>query len=406
MLALGAAPCAEVKSVAGRVGALSLAKPTGMVYDVIVLGAGINGLATAYHLVRRGAGRVAVLEQFRLGHHRGSSHGKSRITRSSYSSAKYVELIQVAHAQEWPRWSRDAGTALLHPTDGCFFGPGNGPYLASLAAAAELGISYEVLAPAEARRQFPCFAFPDSEQVIWDRTSAVVAAEETMRFLARWLAGRAELIEETAVQRIERDTQEIRLVTDRGVYRCGRLVVTAGAWLGRLLPELAGKLQVAHQDVGYFAIQAADEVPVWVYCPAEGDSFYGLPEFGRAGIKVARHRTGAEGDDPDRPIAESMLPAVHQELERFVATQFAQPARCVGYEACLYTNTINEDFLLDHHPQDDRIVIGSACSGHGFKFGPLTGRLLAELLLDGQTSLELFEKHRSAFSLPAHADWG
>ena len=97
-----------------------------MIYDVIVLGAGINGLSAAYHLSRRKPGKLAVLEQFEVGHGLGSSHGKSRITRSTYSTPKYVELIQTAHREEWPRLALEAGQQFLRPTLGCFFGPGNG----------------------------------------------------------------------------------------------------------------------------------------------------------------------------------------------------------------------------------------------------------------------------------------
>ena len=376
-----------------------------MHYDIIVLGAGINGLSTAYHLLRRGVQSLALVEQHSLVHRLGSSHGASRITRSSYSSAKYVEMIQVAHDEEWPRLAQEAQTRFLYPTVGCFFGAGNGDYLRSVLSVPEVAQRVEILEVEEARRVFPCFSFPDSQKVIRDETCAVVSAAEVMDWLARRVSRDASVLEHRRVQRLERAESELRLHTNQEVLTCGQLVVTAGSWLGQLLPELAPKLQVAHQDVGYFEISGAKEVPVWVYCPAKGDSFYGLPEFGRPGIKVARHRTGAEGDDPDRSISEEMPVLTARELEDFVRSQFTAPARVVGYEACLYTNTVSEDFLLDHHPDDPRIVIGSACSGHGFKFGPLTGRILSQLLLDGKTDVAAFERHRSAFSLPAMKSW-
>ncbi len=376
-----------------------------MHFETIVLGAGINGLSTAYHLLRRGVRSLAVVDRHTLGHHFGSSHGMSRITRSSYSSAKYVELIQVAHNQEWPRLAKEAGKSFLHPTVGCFFGAGNVDYLRSVLAVPEIASQVDILDASQARKAFPCFAFPDSDQVIRDRTCAVVSAAEAMEWLGRTVCSEATVLDNHRVLKLERTASALRLHTEQGVISCDRLVMTAGGWLGELLPEFAPKLQVAHQDVGYFEIAGATDVPVWVYCPAEGDSFYGLPEFRRPGVKVARHRTGAEGDDPGRAISQTMPTEVAQELEAFVRTQFTSPARAVGYEACLYTNTAREDFILDHHPEDKRIVIGSACSGHGFKFGPLTGSILAQLLLDGKTDVEPFERHRQAFSIAAMPTW-
>lgn len=367
-------------------------------FDVIVLGGGINGLCTAYHLLRRGAS-VAVLEQFELGHRRGSSHGKSRITRSSYTSPKYVELIQIAHQQEWPRLSHDAGCELLKPTPGCFFGPGVGVYRESLEAVPGAEQLFRVLQVEEARKVFPQFRFPDSDTVLHDLSCSVVAAEETMNFLARWVVQRATVVERCRVERLDPQADGIHLYTPSETYSCDRLAVTAGAWMGSLVPVTTSKLQVAHQHVGYFATQGEEGFPVWVYSPLEGDSFYGLPSFGRPGVKVARHRTGLVGEDPDRRLEEEMPAASRADLEAFIRHQFKNPASLVGYEPCLYTNTATEDYLLAYHPEDQRIVIGSACSGHGFKFAPLTGRILAELLLDGQCELDLWQKYQTAFAL-------
>lgn len=376
-----------------------------MKYEVVVIGGGINGLSALYHLARRGVKSLALVEQFKLGHGQGSSHGKSRITRSSYSSAKYVELIQIAHSEEWPRLTREAGHELLTSTPGCFFGPGVDEYVKSMQAVTELENKFRVLDPKEARRTFPMFRFPDSEQVIHDLTSSVVSAEQTMTFLASIAHRSATVYESTAVLEIQTDRPHLTLLTNKGEIYCEQLVVTAGAWVGRLFPQFSPRFQVAHQDVGYFDIPNASDFPVWVYCARGCDSFYGLPSFGRPGAKVARHRTGQENDSPDREIVTTMPAQALTQLEEFSREQFTRPGELVGYEACLYTNTVNEDFLLDHYPDDTRIVVGSACSGHGFKFGPLTGRLLSELLLDGKTGLELFERNRTAFSWQSHKEW-
>jgi sarcosine oxidase len=175
-------------------------------------------------------------------------------------------------------------------------------------------------------------------------------------------------------------------------------------------------LKPAHQDVGYFQFAGeappitVGDFPVWVYAGAQGlagdDTFYGLPEFRRAGVKLARHRTGGHADDPDRTLSKDLPPEVKADLEEFARAQFSFPVSYSGYDPCLYTNTAHEDFLLDHYPGDRRVVIASACSGHGFKFGPLTGRIIAGLLLDGKTDVPSFERHRTEFAWSAMPVWG
>ena len=127
--------------------------------------------------------------------------------------------------------------------------------------------------------------------------------------------------------------------------------------------------------------------------------YYGLPEFGRDGIKLARHITGGVDDDPDDLSHLTPSKAIN-DLRQFVTEQFAAPIeRFVDAETCLYSNTGTEDFILDFHPDNSDVVIGSGFSGHGFKFGPLTGRVLAELALSGETSIPEFEAARHLFKL-------
>jgi glycine/D-amino acid oxidase-like deaminating enzyme len=145
---------------------------------------------------------------------------------------------------------------------------------------------------------------------------------------------------------------------------------------------------------------AVGRFPVWVYL---GDSarglYYGLPEFGRGGVKAALHASSGGNDDPDAS------PGVDTEeierVRRFLGAQLAVPVEAIVHvENCLYTNTPDEHFLLGPLPGHPNVVVGSICSGHGFKFGPLTGRLLADLVMDGKTSVPEFERFREDFALP------
>jgi sarcosine oxidase len=376
-------------------------------HDAVVVGAGLNGLAAAWQLARLGAGRVALLERFRLGHRFGSSHGAARVTRTTYPSAVYANLMRAANAEAWPRLEREAGERLIHRHGGIFFGPAGGLYDGYARAMGAFPGEVVRLAPAEAAPRFPGFRFEGSAGVLWDRTAGVIAAERTLAGLAR-LCRRSgvEILEETRVTGIVPSAETVTVDTDRGPFLADRVVVTAGPWTAGLFPALAGRLTVKRQNVGFYRLggdrakTAPERFPVWAYLGRdEHDFYYGLPEFGREGVKAARHATASgAGDDPDggREPSEDALVA----LDGFVRRLFTAPVEArIDAETCLYTNTPGEDFILDRHPADPRIVIGAGFSGHGFKFGPLTGRILAELSLHGRTTIEAFEADRRTFAL-------
>ena len=182
--------------------------------------------------------------------------------------------------------------------------------------------------------------------------------------------------------------------TDRGRLRAQHIVVTTGAWSAGLLPGLKHTLVPIRQTVAYVDTDVdAAALPVWAW-RGEGDFFYGLPEFQRPGLKAAKHVVEASGDDPDGDPG----PPDVTDVLAFLGEHLAAPPRAVlAVERCLYTVAPNEDFILDHHPASRAVVVGVGMSGHGFKFGPLTGRILAELTLDGKTTVAPFEAARARF---------
>ena len=371
-------------------------------YHTLVIGAGINGLSTCYHLSRQNVRGIGLIEQFALGHARGSSHGHSRITRSAYVNAHYVRLMQIAHNEAWPQLERDSGRQLVYPTPGCFFGPPGGKYKSYAQAVADVGVDVEQLTPEEGRRRFPHFRFENAAGVLCDHTAGLIAAAQTIQSLIRLVRKRGVDIRENAmVQRVDPTRDPIRVETSVGDLETERLIVTAGPWASRLLPVLNSRVAVARQTVGYFrlaGVRERDAFPVWGYLLGRGDmGYYGLPQFGRDGIKIAKHIVSGVDDDPD-DVPVQMPEVAIDDLRRFIEEQFVPPvARFVGWETCLYTNTDTEDFILDIHPDNPHVVIGAGFSGHGFKFGPLTGRILSELSLDGKTSIPEFEAAREMF---------
>jgi sarcosine oxidase len=378
-----------------------------MTYQIMIIGAGINGLSTCYHLSKLGIQNIGLIERFDHGHNRGSSHGQSRITRSAYVNEHYVRLMQVAHNHAWPQLEKDANTQLIYPTPGCFFGTPNGKYAHYEKAVTAVGVDVEPLTPPEARKRFPAFRFENAAGALHDRTAGLVAASKTMQSLCQ-LTKHPNITTHTHTEVIEIDPtpSPIKIVTNKGTFFTERLVITAGPWVGNLIPQLKTQVSVARQTVGYFKLSAPPQnfqvgtFPVWGYLLNKGDiSYYGLPEFGREGIKLAHHVITPENDDPDDVPTETPQEAIDG-LRQFIQEQFtASIERFVDWETCLYTNTPNEDFIIDHHPDNPNITIGAGFSGHGFKFGPLTGRILAELALNGKSSLPEFENAKHLFSL-------
>ena len=372
-----------------------------MIYDVVIIGGGINGLCTLYHSLRLGCSSVALVEQFQIGHKMGSSHGKSRITRSSYISSVYTQLMQQVHNEEWPRLETDTGVRLLHPTPGCIWGPTEGPIQQYIKSVCETGVAVEQIDVPTARRRFPMFSFKDDDCILDDATCAVVDAEATIQSLVKTCTNKgADLLTNETVLELDLNRDPICIRTTNGTLMTQRLAITAGAWSSQILPQLSKRLTVTRQCVGYFELAGEPDqfrvgrFPVWIYLGlGKNNTFYGLPQFGYDGIKLAQHITVERTDVPD-PV-ELGTDASISGLKQFLGHHFRHRIqRFYQAEHCLYTNTETEDYLIDFYPQKSNIVVGAGFSGHGFKLAPLTGRILAELLINQKTTVSVFESER------------
>jgi monomeric sarcosine oxidase len=364
-------------------------------WEAVVVGGGVHGLAAAFHLQRLGARRLLVLERFAIGHGRGSSHGRSRITRSTYGAAVFSDLVRLARAEEWPRLERACGRRLVVDREGCFFGPRGGQIEEYARVLDDARGDVDDLAIADARRLFPMFRFDAGDRVLRDRTGGIVLAADAVEGLARCVRAAGGEIREGVDVRSVHPGDPIAIDAGGERIEAERAVVAAGPWSARLLPWLRPRLTPLSQTVGYFDVAGAADFPVWAHLGL-ATFHYGLPDGARPLLKAARHIVEGPPDDPE--VEATPDPAALSELDAFLAERIVATCRRIDAETCFYTATATEDYVLDVHPECRRIAIGAGFSGHGFKLAPLSGRILAELALRGTTTVAPFEKERARFA--------
>jgi sarcosine oxidase len=332
-----------------------------------VIGAGAMGSATAWWLARWGRD-VVLLEQFEAGHQRGSSHGSTRIFRLAYPDPADIDLARRAQPL-WRELEDEAGAELLTTTGGIDYGdPASvGPVIDALVQA---GVGHEVVADDDAAQRWPGFAFDGP--VLYQPDAGRLAADAAVAALqVRALIHGARVRFEEPVRTIVPESEDgVTVTTDVEQYRAAAAVVTAGAWIGGLvdLPSVT----VTREQVFHFPSRIdLSAWPSFVHHPLA----YGLAAPGDDGVKVAEHHTGAvtTADERSFEIDEAGRQRVIRHVETWMPGLDPTPTSAT---TCLYTNTPDESFIVERRGP---VVIGSACSGHGFKFVPLIGRRLAEL---------------------------
>src|SRR5436190_7967554 len=374
-------------------------------FDAIVVGLGAHGSAAAAALARRGQ-RVLGLERFGPGEGRGSSGGWTRMIRLSHFEHPWLVPMAAAAWDGWRALEVETNQSILTQTGGLYAGPAGSSIVSGAAQAAVAhDLEHEILDAAEIHARWPIFEPADGVVGVHEAKAGALRAD-------RGNSGHLSVAERGgAVLRYRARVVDWRPASgggyevetvDGAVIGAEHHVLTAGPWIAALVPDLRLPLTVEREIPMWFeptvapASVGADRLPIWVLRDGE-TTFYGIPHDPELGLKVSIHHWGSfvEPDSVERVVADGEVERVRTFLRRRMP---AADGPLVHAEVCLYTNTPDEAFVIDRHPVAPGAAFASACSGHGFKFAPVVGEILADLVLNGATSwpLEPFRATRFA----------
>jgi sarcosine oxidase len=363
--------------------------------DTIVIGLGAMGSAACWQLAKRGQ-RVLGIERFTAAHDLGSSHGRTRICRRAYfEHPDYVPLVN----HVYPMWDELEAASACRLFERCGLiiagHPRSDLIEGVYRAAAAHHVPIETIPAGGAAQRFRAFTFNREHVVLYEPDAGLLYVEDCIHAqldLARRHGARLQF--EERVQGWAADDAGVVVRTDQGEYRAARLAIATGAWAGHFAnapddPLLVGQLEVLRKMQLWFPTEnpdfATERCPVFAMELDDG-FFYGFPSVDAGRIKVAEH-TGrecvAEADALGRTLHESDVERVRAFVANHLKGVGAEP---IAHSACMYTMTPDEHFILDRHPRHANVAIAAGFSGHGFKFAPLVGSVLADLLVDGATN--------------------
>ena len=381
-------------------------------FETIVLGLGAMGSAALCQLARKG-NAVLGIDQHSPPHALGSTHGDTRITRLAIGEGEHYTPLVLRSHELWRELEARTGATLLSTRGGLILSSSaktskshvDNFFANTVSAARKYGIAHELLDAREIRRRFPQFKVRDDEHGYLERDAGFLRPEECVRAqLALAQAQGAEIHAGERVLGFDPSGSEVAVQTDRDAYAADVLIVTAGPWLPGLLgPKLARWFEIYRQVLYWFALDGAaspflsPDCPVFIWeLQAKTQGIYGFPAIDgpQGGVKVAteEYRGTTTPDAVDRVVTDEETKAVYA---TYIAPHVSGvTGKCLRTAVCLYTVTPDFGFVVDAHPQSERVIIASPCSGHGFKQSPAIGEALAELAVEGATRHDL-----SAFSL-------
>ncbi len=364
-------------------------------YDVIVIGVGAMGSATLHELAKRGKS-VLGLERFDIPNDQGSSHGVNRIIRLAYyEHPSYVPLLRRSY-ELWRDIEAQADEKLLHITGSIDTDTEHGDVFSGSLKSCEIhGISHEVLSAAETNRRFPGYRLPEGHFTLFQKNGGFLLSERCIVAFAN-----AAMMKGAEVHARERvydwdvtSSGTIRVMTDRGEYEGESLVVTAGAWSQKLIPQLENSAVAERQVLAWLQPETPanflpSNFPVFNAMFEEG-RYYGFPIFGIPGLKIGRYHHLDEQVDPET-VSREVTKADEDVLRSAVARYFPDAnGPVMTMKTCMFTNSPDEHFIIGSPPDVPQVTFAAGFSGHGFKFASVVGEIMADLATIGETSHDI-----------------
>ncbi|XP_035010939.1 peroxisomal sarcosine oxidase [Hippoglossus stenolepis] len=366
-------------------------------YDCIVIGAGVQGSFTAYQLAQNNQ-RTLLLEQFVLPHTRGSSHGQTRIIRKAYDQDFYTHMMEECY-ELWGQLEREAGVKLYRQTGLLLMGPENSANYQQFKSTLQKNkVPMVTLTRDNFSQHIPHVNLAEGDGAVVDVTAGVLYADRALKTVQGQFQKLGGIIRDKEKVTDIEPGPVVTVSTTAGVYRAKSVVITAGPWANRLLAHtgLQLPLEVVKINVCYWkekvpgSYGVKQRFPCFLLteCEEAKEHIYGLPSNEYPGLMKISYHMGSETDPDqrDKQTDRSDIDILQRYIARCWPGLLPEPA---VVESCMYTLTPDRHFVLDCHPTYSNIVIGAGFSGHGFKFGPIIGKLLCELSMGKVPSYDL-----------------
>jgi len=370
------------------------------VFDVAIIGAGTMGMAAGAFLAQQKV-KTLLIDAFDPPHSNGSHHGDTRIIRHAYGEGRqYVTLVKRAQ-QLWEELEKRTDYKIFEKTGVLGLGPKDSPFLQeTMAAAKKYDLPLEILNGNEIKERWSGFSVPDHFIGCFEAESGLIYSENAIQaYKETAIKNGAKLVTNTPVQHIDlNDKNGVKIITENTTFFAKKVIVTAGAWVAKLLPDLNLPIQPTRKAVGWF------ETPSDLYDAVNFPSFfiednekmfYGFPNLDGSGLKIGR-TDGGQAIDPNIHTQNFGLYETDEgDLRHLLETYMPQANGKLNQgKTCLYTLSSDHDFIIDYHPENNHVIFACGFSGHGFKFGSVMGEVLCQMAIEGKSQFDI-----SIFSL-------